>query len=191
MLVILKCWVWHHKLALNTISFQKKSPLHYYATISILSFSVNLKHFYPMDALQAFTVTWMLLCWYRAGLFQTAEKLLETSVPSDMQQRAKGLVAFHVSKAYSPASAYGNCCGIISKGVWSQSALTLQWFGGGEEMSKQFMCPHCEEEGSQGKFPVMESKFTQVVYCNFKALVFCLPLLTPLHLYNNFCDFAD
>lgn len=41
-------------------------------------------------------------------------------------------------------------------------------------MSKQFMCPHCEEEGSQGKFPVMESKFTQVVYCNFKALVFLL-----------------
>lgn len=64
--------------------------------------------------------------------FLRQPKLLETSILSDIQQRAKGLVFFHVSKAYSPASAYGNCCGIISKGVWSRSALTLQWFGAGE-----------------------------------------------------------
>ena len=67
----------------------------------------------------------------RRAFFRQPKKLLKTSVPSDMQQRAKGLVVFHVSKAYSPAGAYGNCCGIISKGVWSPSALTLQWFGGG------------------------------------------------------------
>lgn len=84
--------------------------------IFILSVSVNIKHFFlwmncrpllylghcSVDILQAFS---------------DSQKLLETSVPSDMQQRAKGLVVFHVSKAYSPASAYGNCCGIISKGV--------------------------------------------------------------------------
>lgn len=119
--------------------------------------------------------------------FSDGWKLLATSVPSDMQQRAKALVAFHVSKAYSPASAYGNCCWeLYLRGC--EAGVLLRCSGLEEEKGCQnnSCVPSGRKRAAKGSFQVMESKFTQVPHCNVKALVFRFPLSTPLHLYNSY-----
>lgn len=46
------------------------------------------------------------------------------------------------------------------RGFEARVLLLCSGYGGGEGMSKQFLCPHCEEEGNPGTFPVMGSKYS-------------------------------
>lgn len=93
MILKLPCWLCKHFFSIYLNFLHNKIPV----IILLLSIVLNV----PLDFTQ------VLKCWYPEALSEIA-----------MQQRAKRPVVFHVSKAYSPADAYGNRYGIISKRVW-------------------------------------------------------------------------
>lgn len=96
--------------------------------------------------------------------FSNSWKLFTTSLPFDRQQSTKGLVAPNL---FPSQYLWKLLLGIISKGVEARALLLCLK----KETSKQFSCPHCEEEGSQGKFPIMEKKKrTQALCCILKHL---------------------
>lgn len=100
----------------------------------------------------------LISCW------PSSWKLFETSLPFDRQQSAEGPVVLNL---FPSQCLWKSLLGIISKGVWSQSAPALQWFKGGDVrtilVSPLWGRGHLREVPSNGK------KCTQVLHC-FEAL---------------------
>lgn len=98
-------------------------------------------------------------------------KLFKTSLPFDRHQSTEGLVVLNL---FPSQCLWKLLLGIISKGVWSQSALTLQWFRGGDVktilVSPLWGRGQLREVSSDGK------KCTQILRCSFEALALLIPM---------------